>query len=122
MGSNPINLAARFFLEIAGLAALGWLGWSMGKGIYRYVLALGLPLLAAVLWGTFAVPEDPSRSATAVVAVSGLVRLLLELIFFSSATWALFTTGATTLAWTYGIAVLVHYLVSYDRILWLMRN
>jgi len=122
MGSNPINLAARFLLEIAGLAALGWLGWTIGRGIYRYVLALGLPLLAAALWGTFAVPEDPSRSATAVVAIPGLLRLLLELIFFSSATWALFTTGATTLAWTYGIAVLVHYLVSYDRLLWLMHH
>jgi hypothetical protein len=122
MGSNPVNLAVRFLLEIAGLAALGWWGWSQGDGILRFVLALGIPILAAVLWGTFAVPDDPSRSGKAPVPVPGIVRLVLELAFFAAATWALFATGLTTLAWIYGVVVLIHYAVSYDRILWLVRQ
>ena len=122
MGSHPVNLAVRFILEIAGLVALGWWGWNQGEGILRFLLAFGIPILAAVLWGTFAVPDDPSRSGKAPVQVPGIVRLLLELAFFVSATWSLFAVGAATLGWIYGIAVLVHYLVSYDRILWLVRQ
>ncbi len=122
MGSNPINLAVRFILEIIGLVALGWWGWNQGEGIVRFVLALGIPLLAAVLWGTFAVPNDPSRSAEAKVPVPGIVRLLLELAFFVLATWALFATNLTALGWIFGIAALIHYVLSYDRIVWLVRQ
>ena len=122
MGSNPVNLAVRFLLEIAGLAALGWWGWNQGDGILRFVLALGIPILAAALWGTLAVPDDPSRSGKAPVPVPGIIRLVLELAFFAAATWALAATGLATLAWIFGIAVLIHYAVSYDRILWLIRK
>jgi hypothetical protein len=122
MGSNPVNLAVRFVLEIAGLAALGWWGWHQGNGIFRFVLAVGIPILAAALWGTFAVPDDPSRSGKAPVSVPGIVRLVFELAFFAAATWALFAIGLTALAWIYGVAVLIHYAISYDRILWLIRQ
>ena len=122
MGSNPINLAVRFLLEIVGLVALGWWGWNQADGILQFVLALGIPFLAAVLWGTFAVPDDPSRSAEARVPVPGIVRLLLELAFFSAATWSLFAMDVTTLGWIYGIAVIILYLISYDRIAWLVRQ
>jgi len=122
MGSNPINLAIRFILEIIGLVALGWWGWNQGEGILRFVLALGIPFLAAVLWGTFAVPDDPSRSGEARVPVPGIVRLVLELAFFVAATLSLFAVGVTTLGWIYGIAVLIHYVVSYDRVMWLVRQ
>ena len=122
MGSNPINLAVRFILEIAGLIALGTWGWNQADGILRFVLALGIPFLAAVLWGTFAVPDDPSRSGDARVPVPGIVRLLLELAFFASATWSLFAIGSTTLGSIYGIVVVIHYAVSYDRVSWLVRQ
>ena len=122
MGSNPINLAFRFFLEAAGLVALGWWGWNQAEGMLRGVLAIGAPLLAAALWGTFAVPGDPSRSGEAKVSVPGAVRLLLELAFFGAATWSLFVLEATTLGWIFGIMVLVHYILSYDRVAWLIRQ
>ncbi len=122
MAYNPLNLAARFLLEIAGLAALGWWGWSQGQGALRFVLALGLPVLAAVLWGTFAVPGDRSRSGAAPVPVPGAVRLLLELAFFAAAAWALFAVGRPIPAAIFGLLVLVHYAVSYDRIRWLLKQ
>ena len=122
MGSNPINLAVRFILEIAGLVALGWWGWNQADGILRFVLAIGIPLLAAVLWGTFAVLDDPSRSGKAPVPVRGIIRLLLELTFFASATWSLIAMDLTTLGWVYGIVVVIHYIVSYDRLAWLVRQ
>jgi hypothetical protein len=122
MGSHPINLATRFVLEITGLIALGWMGWHYGNGVYKYVLAIGIPVVAAVLWGTFAVPDDPSRSGEAVVQVPGSIRLILEFVFFAAATWSLYATGATTYGWIYGIVVLIHYVVSYDRVLWLIHQ
>ncbi len=120
MGSNPINLAVRFILEMAGLLALGWAGWNLNAGLLRFVFAIGFPILAAVLWGTFAVPDDPSRSGKAPIQVPGVVRLLLELAFFAAATWALFSTNLPGLAWIFGIVVVIHYAISYDRILWLL--
>ena len=122
MGSNSINLAIRFILEIGALIALGRWGWLQRDGFMRFVLALGIPILAAVLWGTFAVPDDPSRSGKAPVSVPGIVRLLLELGFFAASTWALFAIGASTLGWIFGVTVLIHYVISYDRILWLLRR
>ncbi len=120
MGSNPINLAVRFILELAGLVALGRWGWNQAEGVAGFILALGIPLLAAVLWGTFAVPNDPSRSGRARVPVPGILRLLLEVVFFAAATAALFATGLSTMGWIFGIAAIIHYLLSYDRIAWLV--
>ena len=119
---QPFNLAIRFLLEVLGLAAIAWMGWQFGKGAFRYVYAVGLPLLAACLWGVFAVPDDPSRSGSAVIAIPGIVRLLLELGFFAAATWSLFAAGGAKLGWIYAATVLIHYVVSYDRVFWLVQQ
>jgi hypothetical protein len=122
MSSHPLNLAVRFLLELAALVAIGFWGWSRGEGALRFVLTLGLPLIAAVLWGTFKVPGDSSASGQAPVAIPGVLRLLLELAIFACATWALYDAGAVQFAWILGVVVLVHYAVSYDRVGWLIRH
>ena len=122
MGSHPINLAVRFLLELSALGVMGYWGWTQGEGVFRFVLAIGIPLIAAVAWGVFAVPDDPSRSGRALVAVPGAVRLALELAIFGFATWALFSTGHTQLSLIYGAIVVIHYLVSYDRVVWLVQQ
>lgn len=122
MGSHPINLTLRFLLELAALACIGLWGWKQFDGPIHYLIAIGTPVIAAILWGTFAVPNDPSRSGKAPVPVPGILRLLIELIFFGLAVWALFAIGYIKLGWTFGILVLVHYLVSYDRIRWLISK
>ena len=95
-------------------------GWSLGDNSLKYVLALVLPLVTAAIWGIFAVPDDPSRSGKAPVPVPGLIRLLLELAIFGFACWILFDLGHTKFAYTLVILVLIHYLISYDRIMWLI--
>ena len=122
MGSHPINLGVRFLLELAGLVAIGYWGWQQGEGAFAYLLAIGFPVLAAALWGTFAVPDDPSRSGRAPVATPGLLRLALELAFFGFASWCLVDTGATQLGLGFGVIALVHYALSYDRMLWLIKQ
>jgi hypothetical protein len=122
LGSHPINLAIRFLLELSALAAMGVWGWRQAQGWVRFLLAAGIPIVAAVVWGTFAVPDDPSRSGAAPVAVPGLVRLAIELVVFAFATWALCDLGTARLCWAMGVIVAVHYISSYDRIRWLMKR
>ncbi len=122
MGSHPVNLAVRLVLELAALIAMGAWGWQLTDGWLRFVLALAIPIGAAVLWGTFAVPNDPSRSGRAPIVTPGIIRLVLELAVFGFGTWALLQIGLDRLAWIMSTIVVVHYIVSYDRILWLVRH
>jgi hypothetical protein len=110
--------ALRFVLEF-GLYALGYWGWTQNSGVMRILLAIGLPLLAAILWGTFRVPNDPGKAP---VAVPGIVRLLLEFIYFSAATWAFYAAGQERWALIFGGVVLLHYAISYDRTIRLVRQ
>ena len=119
MSQNPVNLALRFFLELAALYFMGYWGWTQHKGALRYLLAIGLPLLAASVWGVFRVPGDGGAPR---VRVSGLVRLVIEGLFFGFAIWGLLDAGATTTGWIFGGLVLFHYLISYDRIGWILRQ
>lgn len=122
MNSHPINLAVRFLLELAALAAYGYWGWQVGSGPTRFLLALGLPVLAALLWGLFAVPGDQVRSGKAPVLVPGIARLALEIAIFAGAVLALYAAGAHVAAFIFGAILLVQHLASYDRIVWLIRH
>ena len=122
MSSHPINLAVRFALELCVLAVAGYWGWTTADSGMRYVLVWLVPLALAIAWGTFAVPNDPSRSGHSPVPVPGLVRLALELAYFAFGAWALYSIGHPVSAIILGALVVVHYMVSYDRIAWLVRQ
>ncbi|SFR55260.1 Protein of unknown function [Robiginitalea myxolifaciens] len=122
MGSHPLNLVFRFLLELMALASFGLWGWKQYDGWLRILFTIGIPLALAIIWGTFAVPNDPSRSGRAPVVTPGIARLILELSFFGFAIWVLSDIGRNRLSLIMGAAVLLHYLLSYDRIIWLLRN
>lgn len=119
---HTLNLALRFLLEIAALGAVAWWGHSRTDEPWRWALAFGLPLLFAVLWGTFAVPDDPSRGGQPVVAVPGAVRLALELAVFGAGVLALRGVDRPWLALSLGALVLVHYAAWPSRIRWLLER
>lgn len=119
MAQNPVNLALRFILELAALYFIGRWGWTQFDGGLRVLLAIGLPLLAAAIWGIFRVPGD---GGTPRVRVPGSLRLVIEAVFFSFATWCLFDSGLQTTAWIFGGITLLHYIISYDRIAWLVKQ
>lgn len=122
MGQNPLNLALRFVLEVVALSAVGYWGWTFTASALRYLLAVGVPVLAATLWATLRVPDEPPGAGPVPIPVPGWVRLLLELALFAFAAWGLFMAGVTALAWIFSAVVLVHYAVSYDRVGWLLRH
>jgi hypothetical protein len=119
MANHPLNLTLRFFLEVAALAAMGYWGWTQHSGLMRWLLAIGLPLVAAAAWGLFRVPGYPGAAP---VAVPGPVRLLLEAAFFGGGTWALYAAQRPVWAAVVGSLVLLHYLASYDYIGALLRR
>ena len=119
MSSNPINLTLRFLLELSALFSMGVWGWLQGEGLFRYVIAIGIPLIAAVIWGTFRIPNDPGAAP---VAIPGILRLTYEVVFFGFATWALFDANFIKLGWGLAILLIIHYIISYDRILWMIKQ
>ena len=117
MSQHPLNLALRFALELGLLASLGYWAWHLDGLLFRWTLVVVMPLAAAVLWGVFRVPGDPGKAP---IAVAGPLRLAIELFLFVCAVWCLFDAGALRMAWGGMVITLLHYILSYDRVLWLL--
>lgn len=115
MANHPLNLAIRALLELVALIVFAMWGWRHG-GVLP---AIALPLLAASAWGVFRVPND---GGTPVVRVSGLVRLLLEAVFFSAAVAAAADHWSPAIGAQLAGAVIAHYALSYDRVLRLLKG
>lgn len=124
MSEHPVNLAARFLLEIAAVSALAFWGWAWG-GWYRWPLAIGLAVIAMAVWAIFRTPGD-GTSGPGLVATPGPGRLALELALFALAVAALLTAQANERAvWfalVLGVVAVVHYTLSWDRVRWLLTG
>ncbi|MGX5847127.1 YrdB family protein [Mesorhizobium sp. PL10] len=122
MGNAWWNLTLRFLLELAALLGLGMAGWNLSEGWSRWTFAVGLPLIAAVLWGTFAVPNDPSRSGRAPVPVPGALRLALELVILFGGGAGFHLAGYTTTSIVVVALIVISYAFSLDRLGWLLKQ
>ena len=97
-----LNLAVRFLLELCMLAAVGYWGFkTQSTWVLKVLFGIGLPVLIAVLWGTFLAPK-------ATRPLSGASFLILELVLFSTGAFALFASGKPTLGWIYTIVLIVN--------------
>ena len=119
MDRHPLNLLLRFALEVAALVVLGRWGWGLLPGWHGAIPGLLVPVAAGAVWGIFRVPDDGGRP---VVSVSGPVRLLLEVAFFTAAVWAAYATGDGRWAAPLGTLVSIHYALSWRRVDRLARN
>jgi len=79
------------------LAALAYWGFRRGEGAFGWVLGIGAPLLAAVVWGAFVSPK-------AKVPVPGQTRVVIEFFLFGFAALALANAGAAGLGVALGLA------------------
>jgi hypothetical protein len=96
------NVAARFLLEVGALGALGYWGFRTGESRFtQIVLGVGVPLTAAVIWGTFASPQAPVELAPA-------ARLAVQTAIFGASAAALADAGQPRWAAGFAAAVVVN--------------
>jgi len=86
-GLRVTILATRFLCELGLLAGLAYWGFTVGEGATAWLLGLGAPAVAAVVWGLFVAPKARYK-------VSMPIRLSFELDLFILATLALWFAGA----------------------------
>jgi hypothetical protein len=122
MSKHPLNSAVRLLLEIAAIVTFGIWGYHQSETGLGILLAILLPLGFAVLWGVFAVRDDPSRSGKTVVQTPGFLRLILELALFGAAAWMILDLDYSLIALIFGLTAVIHYFVSFDRIAWLLKQ
>ncbi|MGW4244375.1 YrdB family protein [Nocardia sp. NPDC004722] len=122
MSLNPVMLGVRFLLELTAVASFGILGWRAFDSPWRFLLVVILPVAVAAVWGTFAVPGDPSRNGEATVAVPGAVRLVLEILVLGGGALALWGAGLSLAALISGIVLVVYQALAFDRIGWLLGH
>jgi hypothetical protein len=99
-GPRGATLTARFLCELAMLAALAFWGYVVGEGPWAWLLGVGAPVLAAVVWGAFVAPK-------ARVPVPASVRVQIELVLYAVAAVGLAAAGQRVAAVVLGVAGLV---------------
>lgn len=119
MNAHPLNLVLRFLLELVMLAVIAFWGYHRFPGWQGVAASITFPVMAAILWGVFRIPNDPRPAP---VAIPGPLRLLLEWALFAWAVWALEDLGYDTGAWLLAGILVGHYLFSYDRTASMLRN
>jgi hypothetical protein len=96
------NLALAFFLELCALVALGYWGFVTGEVLpAKIVLGVGVPLLAAVLWGVFESPR-------ALLPLPEPWHLLFALAFFGCAAAAFYAAGRARVALAFALVVILN--------------
>ncbi len=99
---QTINLVLRFMLELMGLAAAGYWGYTLPRsGVTRWLLAVLIPLAVAVFWGVVAAPKSE------VIASPDLKRWIGTAVLLASA-GALAAARKPELASIFAAAVVVN--------------
>lgn len=97
-----INLVLAFLLELGVLAALGYWGFTVGPNtLLKFVLGLGAPALAVVVWAIFGAPKSSTQ-------LQGVAYLALQAVFFGSGALALIFSGQRGLGIAFALIALVN--------------
>ncbi|MBT5521755.1 MAG: YrdB family protein, partial [Rhodospirillales bacterium] len=105
-------------LEMCALAAFGFWSWQR----FGWAGMILCPIVAGAVWGIFNVSGDPSRADHVVVSVPGWIRLTIEAAIFSGAVYSLVSSGYRGFATTLGALTVFHYLMSFERLKWLLKQ
>ncbi len=101
------NLAWRFILELCSLAALAYSGWQAGSDMpVKLGLAVGLPLMAAIIWGILGAPASSKR-------LEDPMRLGLEVVIFGGSAIALTAAGHPILGLVFALMLIVNRALIY---------
>lgn len=119
MHQHPLNLALRFLLELAGLAAIGVSIYRLAPNPYRWFLAVLIFIMVAAAWGIFRVEGDPGKAP---IAISGKWRLFLEFCVFGLAIALLYKAQYRWQCYVFAGLCCVHYVISWQRVWWLITG
>ena len=100
-GLRSANLGLAFLLELAGLVAAAYWGYTTGGGAAKYALAIAAPLVVGIAWGLVAAPRsriDVGARAKYVIAPAVLLACAA----------ALAVAGRPVMAAVYAILVVVN--------------
>ena len=98
------NLGLAFLVELVGLAIFAWWGWRTGGSTaISLLLAIGLPVIAAVVWGLFAAPTANYGNVA--------VTVIVKVAFFGLATLALWSLDHRILAAAFALIVAANFIV-----------
>jgi len=122
MSQHPLNLSLRFFLEMSALAVYGGWAWAHTPPPLHLFTGLGLPVVVAFLWTVLRSrePEDPAEAPPG--RISPVTRLVLEALIFGLAILGLADIGAFRATWFFSGLLLLHYMLSYDRVAWMLKH
>jgi hypothetical protein len=95
------NLAVKFALEMGALAAFAWWGATVAGGALAVLLAVGIPVIAAVLWGIFAAPRASRRLLL-------VPRMAFELTVFGLAAAALGAAASTAVGVAFAVVAIIN--------------
>ena len=102
-----LNLALSFLLELVMLVAFGYWGFNTGDStVVHWVLGLGVPVLAIIIWSIYNAPQSKRR-------LPRTPRTLLEVVMFSLAALALLAAGQTTWAIVFVVFIVINQIGIY---------
>ncbi len=102
-----INLTLSFLLELAMLVAYGYWGFNTGSStLVHWILGLGIPIVAIIIWSIYNVPMSKRR-------LPRTPRMILEVVMFSLGALALAVTGQTTWAIIFAVLIVVNQVLLY---------
>jgi hypothetical protein len=104
---KTVNLALAFILELAMLAAFAYWGFHTGgTTLTRIIFGIGIPILAAAIWGVFMAPNSSRR-------LNGGAYLGLKVLLFGLAVAALIGAGQVVAGIVLGVAFGINMLLMY---------
>jgi hypothetical protein len=100
------NLALRFLLELAALAAVGYWGWKTGGGALGWVLAVAAVAAVITVWALLVSPKHT-------IETSKPVSFAIELAVWVAAGAALYATDHDALALAFLAVSVISGLLNY---------
>jgi hypothetical protein len=97
IGPNDI---LRFVLELFAIFSLGFWGFVVWPLPWNFVVGIGAPLIAIVLWGLF-------RSPKAVLRVDPFVKAIVEIVVMLAAAFAWWDLGQPVVAVVFAVIATV---------------
>jgi hypothetical protein len=119
MHLRPVDLALRGILELAAVVGLLLGGMASVAGVVGILLGIVGVVVAGAAWATFRVPGDPGPSPR---PVRGAARLALELVLLVLGAIGWLLAGWLLAGLLLGALVVGHYLMTADRVRWLLEQ